>query len=125
MGAAVSIYRPRNTRLQPGQDRYLKVLIDQKERGEVWIKQVRTFDVAPGPHKVQLKSWLLRSRALSFEVGVGETVAFACPRFWSSVGWPSLRPATEKDLAGMAELRTDPPKPRNLGEQLRNDPEQL
>jgi hypothetical protein len=115
-GAAVRIYRPRNYRFQLGQDRYLSVFIDHQERGELWTNQVRTFDVGPGRHEVRLGTSLHRSRSMSFEVDVGQTADFACPRFWSSVGWARLHPATEKDLAGIAKLRSQSPLPRNLAD---------
>jgi hypothetical protein len=128
IGGAVRIYRPRNYAFLLGQDRYLTVFIDRKERGELWTKQVRTFEVAPGLHEVQLGTgwgWLHRSETLSVEIGVGETADFACPRFWSSAGWARLRRATEKDLAAMTGLRVETPKPRNLAEQQQNETEQL
>jgi hypothetical protein len=111
-----------------GQDRYFTVFIDHKERGELWTNQVRTFDVAPGLHEVQLGTgwgWLHRSQPLSLEVGVGESAELACPRFWSSVGWAHLRWATKNDLVGMAALRTETPKPRNLAEQEQKGSEEL
>jgi hypothetical protein len=127
IGGTVRICRPRNYFFQVAQDRYLTVFIDRRERGELWTDQVRTFEVAPGQHEVQLGTgwgWWHRSQTLSFEVGPGEIADFACPRFWSSVGGARLRPATEKDLAGVSEGRKDSPKPRNLAEELRNDLEQ-
>lgn len=117
-GAAVRIYRPGKLPWEVAGDGYFTVFIDRKERGELWTNQVRTFEVAPGQHELQLGTgwgWLFRSQRLSFEVGVGETADFACRRFWSSRGWSSLRPATKKDLAAIAKLTPKPPTPRNLG----------
>jgi hypothetical protein len=96
---------------------YCTVYIDGVERGELWGKQVRVFDVSPGTHDVQVGlgwGWVLRSRPLSFTVEAGQTADLVCARILHYLDFPKLRVAREKDIARMQKLLRTPPVPRNL-----------
>ena len=58
--------------------RVYKVQIDGQVQDELWPNQTKTFWVAPGPHKVQVKIDFLKSNELSVTVEGGETVELLC-----------------------------------------------
>jgi len=91
------------------------VLIDDREQGELWPKQAKTFQVTPGHHKLRLTQGILtKSHELSFSVEPGESAEFACSRLLSIFGLMGLHAASAPERAKMRGLAVDTPTPRNL-----------
>jgi hypothetical protein len=108
----VRIYRPRAV---IGWFGFFHVLIDGEDRGELWPKQVKTFDVSPGNHRLELRQHVvIRSWVMEFSLSSGEVVEFACSRLASGVGRTGLHPATPAESEVMKRLTAASPIPRDL-----------
>jgi hypothetical protein len=55
----------------------LTVLIDEREAGDVWTNQTKTFDVKPGSHVVQLRQ-VMKSNMLRVELTDNAVADLAC-----------------------------------------------
>jgi len=94
---------------------YFSVFIDGVDRGELWAKQIKVFEVDPGDHELQLKQGVsTRSRVLTFTAASGQEVEFACSRLLSAVGLTGIHQATPDESAVMKHLAVPPPTPRNI-----------
>lgn len=98
---------------------YYRVVVDGADVGELWPKQVKTFQVSPGEHKVQLKGPPFRWWRNSIVVTVPPdgVVELACASEWAALaGILDLHRATAKERAAIAYAKDESP-PRELGEQ--------
>jgi hypothetical protein len=94
---------------------YFHVLIDGIDRGELWSHQVKSFEVSPGQHEVQLKQGVAtHSELLTFSADPKEVMEFACSRLLTAVGLTGLHPATTSESLRMQKFMVKPPTPRNL-----------
>lgn len=121
--AVVRLYRPGPSfwRWLSIQYLYYRVFIDGADRGEVWTRQTKTFDVTPGEHEVQLKRGaLIKSNRITIAVDDAKELDLACSIRGEVVGWPELRLATPKQSAKMRRIVGKPPTPRNLGAEGRS-----
>jgi hypothetical protein len=77
------------------------VFLDGSEVGAISPKQIKVYQVSPGDHSlsVQFLAGLRRSKELHVPLAKGEEKQFVC--FLNGMGWPSIRPATPKDVAAM------------------------
>lgn len=114
-GALVRIYRPRAV---IGWSGYFNVLIDGVDRGELWPNQVKTLQVSPGQHDIQLRQGLAtKSTVLTFSTDGEQVAEFACSRLLTAVGLTGLHPANKEESLRMQKLVVEPPAPRNLAAQ--------
>jgi len=76
--------------------------------GAISPKQVEEYQVAPGQHSLSLHflGGLRRSRKLSVALAEGEEKQFVC--LLNAFAWPSIRPATPKDVAAMERWQSRP-----------------
>jgi hypothetical protein len=110
--AEVRIYRPRALIGALG---YFSVIIDERDRGELWPNQVRTFNVHSGDHQIQLRQGVItKTSPLKFSVESQQRVDFACSRLRTVAGLVGLHPASPKESEKMQMLIPHPPEPRNL-----------
>jgi len=120
--ATIKLYRL-DPRWASSSSWYYKVLIDGVNVGELWNRQIRSFQVDPGVHEVRIKGSpllpLLGLTSLTISVDESQTVVLFCP-FW--LGFAKLREATQKDIARMQNIVVKPSAPRNLGEQVSESP---
>jgi hypothetical protein len=120
-GSFVKLYRPGPKWLTWGliSGVHYRVVIDGADVGELWPEQVKTFQVTPGEHEVQLKRFRCRWRnRLTVTVHPGEAVELASASEWVALsGFVDLHLATAKDHVAMTQTRYAVPPPRNLGEQ--------
>jgi hypothetical protein len=94
---------------------YFSVFIDGVDRGELWAKQVKLFEVDLGSHQLQLKQGgVTRSRLLTFTAASGQIVEFACSRLLTAAGLTGLHEATASEGMRMKSLTVEQPTPRNL-----------
>jgi hypothetical protein len=97
---------------------YYNVFIDDLSVGEVWPKQVKSFQVAAGEHRVRLKHlFVIRSRTLVVTIDHGQAVELACWPNWTGFGPIGLHAATKEESERMKKLLPEALPPRNLGEQ--------
>jgi hypothetical protein len=77
------------------------VFLDGSEVGVISPKQVKVYPVSPGEHSlsVQFLEGLRRSKEHHVALAAGEEKQFVC--LLNGMGWPSVRPATPKDVAVM------------------------
>jgi hypothetical protein len=81
------------------------VMIDDREQGELWPKQARTYEVKPGHHKLRLtQGVLMKSQELPFSVEPGEHAEFACSRLLGIFGLMGLHVASASERAKMRGL---------------------
>jgi hypothetical protein len=93
-------------------------VIDDAVAGEVWPKQVKSFLVPAGEHRVRLKYlFFIRSRTLVAFVDHGQVLDLACWPNWTGLGPIHLHEATHRESQSMKKLAPAAPPPRNLGEQ--------
>lgn len=120
-GSFVKFYRPGPKWLGWGfaVGVHYRVVVDGADVGELWPEQIKSFQVAPGEHDVQLKRFGWRwGNSLSVTVHPGEVLELASSSEWAALfGFVNLHSATAKDHAAMTESRFEVPPPRNLGEQ--------
>jgi hypothetical protein len=80
----------------------LTVVLDGKPAGKIGIQQVKTFEVEPGEHRLYMRFVLLRrSKQLRLFLKENEVRQFLCGT--NGIGWPTLREASPRDLAGIPE----------------------
>jgi hypothetical protein len=79
----------------------LTVFLDGSEVGAISPKQIKVYQVSPGEHSLSLHflGGLRRSRKLDVPLAEGEEKQFVC--LLNGMGWPSVRPATARDVAAM------------------------
>ena len=77
------------------------VFLDGSEAGAISPKQIKAYQVSPGEHSLSIHflGGLRRSRKLHVPLAEGEEKQFVC--LLNGMGWPSIRPATPKDVAAM------------------------
>jgi len=96
---------------------YYDVVIDDINVGEVWPKQVKSFQVTAGEHRVRMKHlFVIRSRTLVVSVDHGQVLELACWPNWTGFGPIGLHLARKEDSEKMKKLLPEAPPPRNLGE---------
>jgi len=98
--AASQLLRGRSQRQSPAIGG-VTVFLDGSNVGAISPKQIKVYRVSPGEHSVSLHflGGLRRSRKLSVPVAEGEEKQFVC--LLNGFAWPSIRPATPKDVAEM------------------------
>ena len=80
----------------------LTVVLDGNPAGKIGIEQVKTLEVEPGEHRLYMRFVLLRrSKQLRFFLKENEVRQFLCGT--NGIGWPTLREASPRDLAGIPE----------------------
>jgi hypothetical protein len=101
--AASRLGRGRGQRRSPaiGEGGVVSVFLDDSKVGAISPKQIKVYQVAPGEHSLSLHflGGLRRSRKLSVPLAEGEEKQFVC--WLNAFAWPSVRPATSKDVAAM------------------------
>jgi len=77
------------------------VFLDGSDVGAISPKQVKVYQVSPGEHSLSLHflGGLRRSQKLSVSLAEGEEKQFVC--LLNGFSWPTIRPATPKDVAAM------------------------
>jgi hypothetical protein len=82
----------------------VSVFLDGSKVGTILPKQIKAYRVSPGEHSLSLHflGGLRRSRKLSVPLAEGEEKQFVC--LLNGFAWPSIRPATPKDVATMERL---------------------
>ena len=117
-GGFLRIYRPGPAMWSDiGWLPYFKVLIDGADRGDLWAKQVKVFEVEPGDHELRLKvGFVLRSRRRNFHVEVGQIAEFACWPQLLNIGPIALHAATERERRAMRDLVATGHPPTNLAD---------
>lgn len=85
----------------------LTVFLDGSKAGAISPEQIKAYQVSPGEHSlsVHFLGGLRRSRKISVPLAEGEEKQFVC--FLNGMAWPSILPATPKDVAAM-ERRQSP-----------------
>jgi len=108
--AASRLGRGRGQRRSPavGEGGVVSVFLDGSKMGAISPKQVEEYQVAPGQHSLSLHflGGLRRSRKLSVALAEGEEKQFVC--LLNAFAWPSIRPATPKDVAAMERWQSRP-----------------
>jgi hypothetical protein len=77
------------------------VFLDGSKVGAISPKQIKLYQVSPGEHSLTIHflGGLRRSRKLHVRLAEGEEKQFVC--LLNGMAWPSIRPATPKDVAAM------------------------
>ncbi len=77
------------------------VFLDGSKEGTISPKQIKAYQVSPGDHSLSIHflGGLRRSRKLDVPLAEGEEKQFVC--LLNGWAWPSIRPATPKDVAAM------------------------
>ncbi len=77
------------------------VVIDGSKAGAISPEQIQEYQVSPGEHSLSIHFlWgLRRSKKLEVSLAEGEEKQFVC--WLNGWAWPSIRPATTKDVAAM------------------------
>jgi hypothetical protein len=107
---AASRGRGRGQRRSPaiGEGGVVNVFLDGSKVGAISPKQIKVYEVLPGEHSLSLHflGGLRRSRKLHVPLAEGEEKQFVC--LLNAFAWPSIRPATPKDVAAMEQWRSPP-----------------
>ena len=84
-----------------GEGGVVSVFLDGSKVGAISPKEIKMYQVSPGEHSLSLRflGGLRRSRKLSVPLAKGEEKQFVCSL--NVFVWPSIRPATPKELAAM------------------------
>jgi len=84
------------------------VFLDGSKVGAISPKQIKVYPVSPGEHSlgIHFLGGLRRSRKLNVPLAEGETKQFVC--LLNGMGWPSIRPASPKDVAAMEQWQSRP-----------------
>jgi hypothetical protein len=84
-----------------GEGGVVSVFLDGSEVGSISPKQIKVYQVSPGDHSLSLHflGGLRRSRRLIVSLAEGEEKQFVC--LLNAIAWPSIRPATPRDVAAM------------------------
>ncbi len=79
----------------------MSVFLDGSKVDAIVPKEIKVYRVSPGEHSLSLRflGGLRRSRKLSVPLVEGEEKQFVC--LLNAFAWPSIRPATPKDVAAM------------------------
>ncbi len=82
------------------------VFLDGSKAGAISPGQVKVYQVSPGEHSlsVHFLGGLRRSRILGVPLAEGEEKQFVC--LLNGWAWPSIRPATPKDVAAMERCQS-------------------
>jgi hypothetical protein len=108
--AASRLGRGRGQRPSPaiGQGGVVSVFLDGAKVGTISPKQIEVYQVSPGEHSLSLHflGGLRRSRKLSVPLAHGEEKQFVC--LLNAFAWPSVRPASPKDVAAMEQWQSPP-----------------
>ncbi len=95
--------RGRGQRRSPaiGEGGDVSVFLDGSKVGAISPKEIKVYQVSPGEHSLSLHflGGSRRSRKLSVRLTEGEEKQFVC--LMNAFAWPSIRPATAKDVAAM------------------------
>jgi len=77
------------------------VFLDGAKAGAIAPKQIKVYQVSPGEHSLAIHflAGLRRSRKLHVPLAEGEEKQFVC--LLNGWAWPSIRPATPKDVTAM------------------------
>jgi hypothetical protein len=91
-----------------GEGGAVSVFLDGSKVGAISPKQLKVYQVSPGDHSLTLHflAGLRRSRKLSVPLAEGEEKQFVC--LLNAFAWPSIRPATPKDVAAMQRWQSPP-----------------
>ena len=94
----------------------VSVFLDGSKVGAISPKQIKVYQVSPGEHSLSLHflGGLRRSRKLYVRLAEGEEKQFVC--LLNAFGWPSIRPATPKDVAAMQRCQSPPVDASDLPE---------
>lgn len=84
----------------------LTVVLDGNPAGKIGIEQVKVLGVEPGDHRVYMRFVLLRrSKELRVSLKENEERQFLCGT--NGIGWPTLREALPRDVAGIPKTSTN------------------
>jgi hypothetical protein len=84
------------------------VILDDHPVGKIGREQVKVFAVEAGEHRLCVRFVLLRqSKELRVSLKGDEDRQFICGS--SGMGWPTLREATQEDLAGIRDSLASQP----------------
>src|SRR5580704_595195 len=91
-----------------GEGGVVNVFLDDSKVGAISPKELKMYRVSPGEHSLSLHflGGLRRSRKLHVSLAEGEEKQFVC--LLNAIAWPSIRPATPKDVAAMAQWKPPP-----------------
>jgi hypothetical protein len=99
--AASRLGRGRARRRSPatGEGGVVGVILDGSKVGAISPEQVQVYQVSPGEHSlsVHFLGGLRRSRTLHVPLAEGEQKQCVC--FLNMFAWPSIRPATPKEVS--------------------------
>ena len=116
--AASRLGRGRAQRRSPaiGEGGVVSVFLDGSKVGAISPKQIKVYQVSPGEHSLSLHflGGLRRSRKLYVRLAEGEEKQFVC--LLNAFAWPSIRPATPKDVAAMQRCQSPPVDASDLPE---------
>jgi hypothetical protein len=108
----IRVYRSRANLMDLGLG--FTLMIDGADAGQIWSRQTKVFEVMPGAHRVYVRFlWLRKSTEVEVVLTAGQEKELACHTNW--VGYPVLRPATQKDAAKLERDTPVSPAPRDLG----------
>ena len=84
-----------------GEGGVVSVFLDGSNVGDISPTQMKVYQVSPGEHSLSLHflGGLRRSRKLHVPLAEGEERQFVC--LLNAFAWPSIRPATPKDVNAM------------------------
>ena len=58
--------------------RYWRIILDGQDRGRIWRKRMRTFQVNPGEHTVRMRISVRGSNVVTLNVATGARVVLVC-----------------------------------------------
>ena len=92
------------------------VFLDGSKVGAISPKQIKVYQVSPGEHSLSIHflGGLRRSRKLHVPLAEGEEKQFVC--LLNGWAWPSIRPATPKDVAAMERWQSPAADASDLAE---------
>jgi len=106
--AASQLARGRDAKRRSPASGHVSVFLDGSKVGVVSPKEIKVYQVSPGEHSLSLHflGGLRRSRKLDVPLCEGEEKQFVC--LLNGFAWPSIRPATPKDVAAMEGWQSPP-----------------
>ena len=92
------------------------VFLDGSKVGTIAPRETKVYRVSPGDHSLRLHflGGLRRSRKLTVPLAEGEEKQFVC--LLNAFAWPSIRPATPKDVAAMERWQSPAADASDLAE---------
>ncbi len=92
------------------------VFLDGSKAGAISPGQIKAYQVSPGDHSLSIHflGGMRRSRKLHVPLAEGEEKQFVC--LLNGWAWPSVRPATPKDVAGVERWQSPPFDASDLAE---------